>query len=386
MKLRAEHFAIDLRRDVSLECRHRPRAKEGKASMTDEASHIEEILKKQVEFDGSRWSREATAQIDEQYRARHQDGLQELKRLQEEHEKLAADMNREIAEQRSLLDEIKTMASGEKGGFSRGLRGALGRIPLLGRPFRRRPLADLLAAKIDIADGHLKKISEYLRRVERTISALHEDQKTLQSKKVEAAKGKRQFVDLVLELKQAREEIMSRLSQIQDASSEEYRTLEAQLVEVDRLVWEHGQKMQMFDHALSHLDSIMKMNRHFEEISKNLHANMTIIHDTAELVLDELRQHAARLATLAEAGQLSLQVTASMESLKESMNKVAVITSETSLFLTRNVEQIVADMHIYDRQVEDLVERNLAAEKEIRQQQLERILQKALEEREKTGE
>lgn len=354
--------------------------------MMAETSHIEEILKKQVEFDGSKWSREATAQIDEQYRVRNQDNLQELKRLQEEHEKLAADMNREIAEQRSLLDEIKTMASGEKGGFSRGLRGALGRIPLLGRPFRRRPLADLLAAKIDIADGYLKQIVQYLKKVEKTISALHEDQKTLQAKKVEAAKGKKQFVDLVLELKQAREELTARIAQVQDPNSEEFRTLESQLLEVDRLIWEHGQKMQMFDHALSHLDSIMKMNGHFSEISKNLHANMTLIHDAAELVLDELRQHAARLATLAEAGQLSLQITSSMESLKESMNKVAVITSETSLFLTRNVEQIVSDMKVYDRQVEDLVERNLAAEKEIRQQQLERILQKALEEREKSAE
>lgn len=354
--------------------------------MTTEPSHIEEILKRQVEFDGSKWSREATAQIDEQYRTRNQDNLQELKRLQEEHEKLAEDMNREIAEQRSLLDEIKTMASGEKDGFSRGLRGALGRIPILGRPFRRRPLADLLAAKIDIADSYLQRIAEYLRKVERTISALHEDQKTLQAKKIEAARGKKQFVEFVLELKQAREEIMTRLQALTDTSSEEYRTLETQLVEVDRLIWEHGQKMQMFDHALSHLDSIMKMNRHFEEISKNLHANMNLIHDTAELVLDELRQHAARLATLAEAGQLSLQITTSMESLKESMNKVAVITSETSLFLTRNVEQIISDMNVYDRQVEELVEKNLAAEKEIRQQQLERILQKALEEREKSQE
>lgn len=363
-----------------------PAGEERERIMTAETSHIEEILKKQVEFDGSKWSREATAQIDEQYRARNQDNLQELRRLQEEHEKLAQDMNREIAEQRSLLDEIKTMASGERGGVSRGLRGALSRIPLVGRAFRKRPLADLLAAKIDIADNHLRRIGEYLRKVERTISALHEDQKTLQEKKMEAARGKRQYVDRVLELRQAREELMKRMQELADSSLEEYRKLETQLVEVDRLIWEHGQKMQMFDHALSHLDSIMKMNRHFEEISKNLHANMTVIHDTAELVLDELRQHAARLATLAEAGQLSLQITASMESLKESMNRVAVITSETSLFLTRNVEQIVADMNVYDRQVEELVEKNLAAEKEIRQQQLERILQKALEEREKVEE
>ena len=349
--------------------------------MTENPLHAEEILKKHVEFDGSKWSREATSQIDDQYRTRNQGSLDELKRLQEEHDQLAKEMNKEINDQRSLLDEIKTMASGKKGGVGRGFRGVLGRIPVLGRPFRRRPLADLLQAKVDIADGHVKRVAEYLKRVEQTISGLHEDQKTLQAKKVEAARGKKQFVGFVLELKSLHEELERQLQEITDANSEEFRQAEAHLVETDRLIWEHGQKMQLFDHALHHLDSIMKMNQHFTEISKNLHANMTLIHEAAELVLDELRQHASRLATLAEAGQLSLQITASMESLKESMNKVAVITSETSLFLTRNVEQIVSNMTVYDRQVEDLVEKNLAVEKEIRQQQLQRILEKAEEEK-----
>ncbi len=348
--------------------------------MTENQLNAEEILKKQVEFDGSKWSREATTQVDDQYRSRNQDNLQELKRLQEEHDQLAKDMNKEISDQRSLLDEIKTMTSGKQGSMGRGFRGVLGRIPVLGRPFRRRPLADLLAAKVDIADAHVKRVAEYLKKVERTISGLHDDQKTLQAKKVDAAKGKKQYVGLVLELKALHEELENRVRAMTDASSEEFRTTEAHLIETDRLIWEHGQKMQLYDHALHHLDSIMKMNMHFAEISKNLHANMTLIHEAAELVLDELRQHASRLATLAEAGQLSLQITASMESLKESMNKVAIITSETSLFLTKNVEQIVANMTVYDRHVEELVEKNLATEKEIRQQQLQRILEKAEQE------
>jgi hypothetical protein len=349
-------------------------------TMTQATSHAEEILKKQVEFDGSKWSREATGSLDDSYRARNQDNLQELKRLQEEHDQLAKDMNKEIDDQRTLLDEIRTMTSGKEGGVGRGFRGVLGRIPLLGRPFRRRPLADLLSAKVDIADAHVRRVGEYLKKVERTISGLHDDQKSLQAKKIEAARGKKQFVGLVLELKVLREELEARLRELTDANTEEFRQAEAHLVETDRLIWEHGQKMQLFDHALHHLDSIMRMNQHFTEISKNLHANMTLIRQAAELVLDELRQHASRLATLAEAGQLSLQVTASMESLKESMNRVAVITSETSLFLTRNVEQIVANMTVYDRQVEELVEKNLAAEKELRAQQLQRILEKAEQE------
>ena len=64
--------------------------------MTEPTRNAEEILKKQVEFDGSKWSREATTSLDDTYRSRNQDNLQELKRLQEEHDQLAKDMNKEI--------------------------------------------------------------------------------------------------------------------------------------------------------------------------------------------------------------------------------------------------------------------------------------------------
>ncbi|MBU1240080.1 hypothetical protein KKF84_17795 [Myxococcota bacterium] len=354
--------------------------------MSDVLNTVQELKNKQVEYDGSKYSRESVGNMVGQYRQSHQDHVKDLRALKEEHVKLAKQMNDEIAEQRSLMDEFRTMVSGKKGATSRGFKGVLSRIPLLGRPFRQRPLKDLLEAKVEIADLRCRESASYLERVETTMGDLRADLEVLHQKQLEAARKKTEFVDLVLSLKAAREDLERELAGIEDHNSEEYRSIELGKAEVERLIWENGQKMRLFDNAQDRIETVIKMNNNFLEISGNLHSNMTIIYEAAQTVLDELRQHVSSLATLAEAGELSLNMTESMESLKESMSRVATIASETSLYLTKNMESIVDGMRIYDEKTEELVEKNLAEERESKKEQLERILAKAVEERDKAPE
>lgn len=351
--------------------------------MSNALSTVEELKNKKVEYDGAKYSREAVGSMVTEYRTSHQDHVKDLRALKEEHSKLAKQMNEEIEEQRSLMDEFRTMVSGKKGAGARGFKGVLAKIPLLGRPFRKRPLKDLLEAKVDIADMRCRESASYLERVEQTMADLRADLEALHQKQVDAARNKDEFVELVLSLKAAREELEKELEGIDDHNSEAYRERELAKAEVERLIWENGQKMRLFDNAQERIETVIKMNNNFLEISGNLHSNMTIIYEAAQTVLDELRQHVSSLATLAEAGELSLNMTESMESLKESMSKVATIASETSLYLTKNMESIVDGMRIYDQNTEEVVERNLAEEREAKREQLERILAKAEEEKDK---
>ncbi len=346
--------------------------------MSDVLRRVDELKRSRVEYDGSKYSRAAVDQLVGEYRQSQQGHVKDLKALKEEHTKLAQQMNDEIAEQRTLMDEFRTMLT--KGSTSRGFKGVLSKIPLLGRPFRRRPLKDLLEAKVEIADMRCRETASYLERVEKTMGELREDLEVLHQKQVDAARSKGEFVELVLGLKEAREELEGQLEGITDHNSSAYREAELARAEVERLIWENGQKMRLFDNAQERLESVIKMDTNFLEISGNLHSNMTIIYEAARTVLDELRQHVSSLATLAEAGELSLNMTQSMESLKQSMSKVATIASETSLYLTKNVESLVDGMRIYDQTTEEIVERNLAEEREAKREQLDRILRKAQEE------
>jgi hypothetical protein len=65
-----------------------------------------------------------------------------------------------------------------------------------------------------------------------------------------------------------------------------------------------------------------------------------------------------------------MEMQRAMESLKESVNKVAVLASETSIYLTQNVDRLTSEMRIYDEATEQLVESNLAAEREMKEQRI----------------
>jgi hypothetical protein len=353
----------------------------GDVFMSEVIDKVNQLKNKKVEYDGAKYNRDSIDNMVGEYRANHQNHVKDLKALREEHTKLAKEMNEELAEQRSLMDEFKTMVSGQKGSTSRGFKGVLSKIPLIGRPFRKRPLKELLETKVEIADLRVRETASYLERIEKTMGDLRDDVEELHLKQLDAARNKDEFVDLVLSLKDSSESIETELAAIEDKNSEQFRELELAKSEVDRLIWENGQKMRLFDNAQSRLESVIKMNGNFLEISQNLHSNMTIIYEAAQTVLDELRQHVSSLATLAEAGELSLNVTESMESLKQSMSKVASIASETSLYLTKNMESIVDGMRIYDEKTEELVDKNLAEERAVKKEQLARILEKAQAER-----
>ena len=116
------------------------------------------------------------------------------------------------------------------------------------------------------------------------------------------------------------------------------------------------------------------MNNNFYEILTNLHANMQSLYDTGNEVLNELQGNLAGLATAAKAADLTMEMQEAMESLKTSVNKVAVLASETSLYLTQNVDRLTSEMKVYDQETQALVESNLQAEREIKEQRIDETI------------
>ena len=109
------------------------------------------------------------------------------------------------------------------------------------------------------------------------------------------------------------------------------------------------------------------MNNQFLEILRNLHGNMEILYEAGNEVLGELQGNLSALASAAKASELSLDLQQAMASLRQSVNKVAALASETSLYLTQNVDKMAAELTIYDRATETLVENNLREERAERQ-------------------
>jgi hypothetical protein len=122
------------------------------------------------------------------------------------------------------------------------------------------------------------------------------------------------------------------------------------------------------------------MNNNFLEILTNLHTNITILFEAASEVLDDLRGNLSGLATVTEASDLTLKMQDSMESLKDSVNKVAALASNTSLYLTQNVERMIGEMKVYNDETVKMVEDNLAQEREIKEKRIDETIELAAKE------
>jgi hypothetical protein len=107
---------------------------------------------------------------------------------------------------------------------------------------------------------------------------------------------------------------------------------------------------------------------------------MQSLYDAGQEVLDELRGNLSSLTTATEASELTLEMQKSMESLKVSVNRVARLASDTSLYLTQNVDRMTSQMKIYDEETEKLVTSNLEAERQVKEGKIDEVLKLAEQE------
>jgi hypothetical protein len=217
----------------------------------------------------------------------------------------------------------------------------------------------------------VQEIAAYLDTMQNQVGALQQDITRLNKKMVVAALNEEKSARFVLDLEAGLKQLEAAIAAHGDDKSAELRELQSKRDALRQMIWTEGSKLRLFSNAEDRLASIIKMNNNFYEILTNLHANMQTLYDTGNEVLNELQGNLGGLATAAKASELTLEMQQAMESLKASVNKVAVLASETSLYLTQNVDRLTAEMKIYDAETQKLVESNLQAEREIKEQRVD---------------
>jgi hypothetical protein len=227
----------------------------------------------------------------------------------------------------------------------------------------------LLTEKVELAQRRTQEVGNYVDRIGAEVVALQEDLGGLNRKLVAAAHNGEAAARHVMELNGALEEVEAELRRL-PGSGAAARTLEVKRDSLKHKIWEHGAKLRLYSTAEQRLASIIRMNNHFLEILRNLHGNMQSLYEAGNVVLSELEGNLAALASAAKASELTVEMQTAMQSLRTSVNKVAVLASETSLFLTQNVDRMTRELRVYDRATEELVEANLAVEREMRDQRI----------------
>ncbi|HAH06442.1 MAG TPA: hypothetical protein DCM05_07935 [Elusimicrobia bacterium] len=338
-------------------------------SAEDKSKKGEDVLSRQVVYDGEGYTREGIEKMLTDYQSKNSVDLQKFDELSGSYQRLSKDMTQDIGEQKSVMDYLGNIFSLNQVGTN--LKGLLQRIPGLGALIPARGLKELLNEKIEIAQRRVQEVGNYLDTLQADIKNLQDDITRLNKKMVSAAQNKEKAALYVLDLEEARKRLETQLAGIADPKSLEAREMQAKIDEVRKLIYEHGARLRLYANAAERISAIVKMSNNFLEIMTNLNSNMTQLYESGTEVLNELHGNLAGLASMSKAGELSVEMHKSMESLKKSVNRLATLASETSLFLTKNVDRLTSEMKMYDKETEKLVESNLAAEKEIREKRID---------------
>ncbi|HXE71967.1 MAG TPA: hypothetical protein VNO81_04840, partial [Candidatus Nitrosotenuis sp.] len=202
----------------------------------------------------------------------------------------------------------------------------------------------------------------------------------LNKKMIVAAQNEEKAAAYILELERLKEAVEGELARMTEKSGAAYREKSAEIDQIKQKIWEHGARLRLYSSAEDRIAGIVAMNNNFLEMLTNLHANMQNLYEAGLEVLDDLRGNLAALATATEASELTLDMQKAMQSLKENVNKVAVLASNTSLYLAQNVERMTSQLQMYDEATRALVESNLEAERELREKRIDDTLNLARKE------
>ncbi len=335
------------------------------------------VLSKSIVYGGEDYNRDNLEAMVKDYAEKHETRIGELEQLKKTHDSISREMTDELAEQKSVWDCVKDMASGEHGAITANMRLILERIPLLKDRLPDRPISELLQQKIHVTESRIREVGGFLDRMESEIENVRQDIVRLNKKMIVAAQNEEKAAEYVLQLRSIKEQAEAELTALGTEKTAAHREKEAEIDEIKRAIWLHGGKLRLYSNAEDRIASIVKMNNNFMELLTNLHTNMQSLYDAGQEVLDELRGNLSSLSTATEASELTLEMQRSMESLKVSVNRVARLASDTSLYLTQNVDRMTTQMKIYDEETEALVNSNLAAEREIREGKIEEVLKLA---------
>jgi DNA repair exonuclease SbcCD ATPase subunit len=328
-----------------------------------------DVLKKEIVYDGEGYTRQSIERMLVDYQRKHTVDLEKFGDLSKAYDRLSQEMTRDVSDQKSAIEYLSNIATFDEVGTN--IKGLLHKIPIIRDLAPSRDLKELLSEKIEIAQRRVQEIGNYLDTLQSDIKNLQDEIVRLNKKMIVAAQNEEKAAAYVLELEAELKKLQEMLKAIPGQMTAETRALQAKVSDVRRLIYEHGARLRLYSNAEDRIAAIINMSNNFLEIMTNLNTSMTSLYEAGNEVLNELHGNLAGLASISKAGELSVEMHKSMESLKKSVNRLAVLASETSLYLTQNIDRLTAGMKVYDKETETLVASNLAAAREIKEQRID---------------
>jgi len=303
--------------------------------------------------------------------------VERLKTLRSRNNELSKTLEQEIKRLRKFSDYFS--GNQLKGSFLANLKEIISYIPGLGRLLiTKRSIEELLKQQYEISAKRVREVANFSDRLKAAEQDLFQEIERLNGKIIESAQNEELAVDVVLELRSLLEAKRAEADAVDNKSSAAYRELEAEIDKLRELLSEHSTKLELYSSAEERLARLKDNTRRLQETITNLYNDIRKYVMIANEKLEDAAAQIQALGTAADAAIVLLDMKASLDSMTASMNETTRFVSETQMYLRENLDRLVDDLEIYDKQTSVLVQKNLDRSRQIEDEYINSAIDKAL--------
>jgi DNA repair exonuclease SbcCD ATPase subunit len=320
------------------------------------------------EYEGAEYTADELELLRQEYQGRHGEAAHQFQSIEQRYGSLTQDLTTDLGNGTQLSQQLQSLATGPSMGDK--VREFFARV---GLTKRKRPVSELLEEQLESVQTQIHQVAQLRESMDGHIEAVEADIRRLNGRITEAARNEETAAKHVLALSETLTEKENAVLfwDVNDHKSAAYREANSLVDELKAQIRIHGSKARSYGQAEERLAVIVKMNRNLLEMLRSGAVNMEQLTDAVHQVVDEISGNVQALTSLTLANEMALDLIQATEHLKEGVQKVAVLASETSLTLTRDVDRFVDDLQVYDEATLQQVQTNLSEERSHRQQQVD---------------
>lgn len=333
------------------------------------------ILDKQVSYSGEGISVRSLEEAIHAERAQQRRNVEDLSALRTRNAEIQKQLGEEVGKLKEITERLEREREQGKGGL---LRKVLSSLPWFDdQMITRQSIERLLRQQYEASARRVKEAADFADRLEAAKTDLFDEIERLNDKIIDSAKNEEVAAERVLELTRLEDRLEVEL-EAAEAGSVDARHVQAELDRTRRQLAEHSTRLKLYSTAEERLAKLQRNTRQLAETIAHLQADITMYVTAASEKLDLIGGQIQAIGAAADASVVMLELRHSLEAMTESVNHTTRFVSETQTYFRQNVDEMLADLDLYDAETEQVLDRNLAVTEAVDDMQIAEAVSAAL--------
>ncbi|MCX4242409.1 coiled-coil domain-containing protein [Paraliomyxa miuraensis] len=344
--------------------------------MGDAIDVVEVLLTKDVPYAGESISVATLESAIEQERTRQDHQVKALQVLQHRNTEVSGSLAREVQQ---LGRVSQHLGQGRVNASVWGrFREAMARIPgFSSLAVTPQSVEEILRHQYEVSLVRVKEAAELADRLGMAEAELHDELERLNTKIIDSARNETLAAEHVLALQQERDRLELEL---ESAIEPGPRTHEMQrnIDRLRRVMADHSMRLQLYHTAEGRLSRLQESTRLLIGTIGNLRNDVTAYATAASEKLDLVAGQIRAIGTAADASVVMLEMKRSLDAMAEALDQSTRFIADTQLYFRQSLPGLLDDLHVFDTQTRDVLQRNLELSQALEDERIARGVEFAL--------